>query len=334
MSDTITIKITDDLSGLRLDKALSELLPDMSRSRLQSLIAQGALTCNHKPVSNASQKVKSGQIYTLNVPAPAPSHMPAQKMDLDIIHEDADIIVLNKPAGLTVHPAPGHRDGTLVNALLAHCGDSLSGIGGVSRPGIVHRLDKDTSGLMVIAKHDQAHAHLSEQLASHEVKRTYDAVCWGAATPLEGTITGNIGRAPHNRQKMAVVKSGGKEATTHYKTNRSFQPRDFNAAFASHVTCNLETGRTHQIRVHLTHIGHPLIGDPTYGPTTTARLRQNTHKKMSQDLRDLLAHFSRQALHARALELRHPRTDETMHFTCPLPDDISTLIDALQQSEK
>ncbi len=310
-------------SGQRLDKFLSAQIPETSRARIQSLLEQGCVTCGGKPVSSASIKTKSGQEFTIIIPAAEPSHMPAQAMDLDIIYEDEHLLVINKPAGLTVHPAPGNRDKTLVNALLAHCGESLSGIGGVARPGIVHRIDKDTSGLLVVAKNDAAHNHLSAQLADHTLGRTYAAIVWGAPNPKNGTITGNIGRSPTNRQKMAVVKSGGKPAVTHYKTIDDL-------GIATLVECNLETGRTHQIRVHFLQIGCPLLGDPNYGQTTTSRLNRNIYKQLPDETRTAILAFNRQALHARELRLIHPATNKEMKFSCDLPEDMENLLDILK----
>jgi 23S rRNA pseudouridine1911/1915/1917 synthase len=316
--------VSTDESGLRLDKFLAQKAPDLSRARIQALVEDDAVSCGEKTVTSCSSKVKIGETYQILVPEPEPSHIEPQAMALDIYFEDEHILVLNKPAGLTVHPAPGNRDGTLVNALLAHCGDSLSGIGGVARPGIVHRLDKDTSGLMVVAKHDAAHHHLSDQLSTRTLKRTYNAVAWGHPAPANGTITGAIGRSPANRQKMAIVTKGGKEATTHYRTLRTFD-------IASLVECSLETGRTHQIRVHMLKIGHPLIGDPLYGTGTSTRLKQNIYKKLEDSTRATLLGFTRQALHAKALGLIHPHTQEAMHFECPLPDDMEQLLKALAE---
>ena len=312
--------VGDSEAGQRLDKFLAARLPECSRARIQSLLDQGQLA----PAADASTKIKPGQVYRLTIPDTVPSHIEAQDIPLDIIFEDEHLLVINKPAGLTVHPAPGNRDGTLVNALLAHCGESLSGIGGVARPGIVHRIDKDTSGLLGVAKHDAAHAHLSAQLAQRTLKRTYAAILWGTPKDANGTITGNIGRSPANRQKMAVVKTGGKPAVTHYKTLENF-------SIATLVECNLETGRTHQIRVHCAHMGNPLVGDPVYGQSTAARLKQNIYKSLSSETRAGLLAFNRQALHARALGLIHPVTNTPMHFECEIADDIKHLIDALQQ---
>ncbi len=314
--------VNSENAGLRLDKFLAGQMPEISRARIQSLLEQGHVSCGIQPVSSASAKTKAGQEFTVIIPDAEPSHMLPQAMDLDIIYEDEHLLVINKPAGLTVHPAPGNRDKTLVNALLAHCGESLSGIGGVARPGIVHRIDKDTSGLLVAAKNDTAHNHLSAQLAGHTLGRTYAAIVWGTPKSASGTITGNIGRSPTNRQKMAVVKSGGKHAVTHYKTIENFD-------IATLVECNLETGRTHQIRVHFTHIGCPLLGDPTYGATTASRLNQNIYKHIPRQTRTALLAFNRQALHARELRLIHPATNKEMKFTCPLPGDMLELLATL-----
>ena len=330
--DTYTITTNEEDSGTRLDRFLTSRLPDMSRSRLQDLIAQGCVTCNGKLAEDSSHKVKLGQTYQINVPETVASHIIAQDIALEVVYEDEHMLVINKPAGLTVHPAPGHPDNTLVNALLSHCGDSLSGIGGVARPGIVHRIDKETSGLLVVAKHDTAHLALSAQLVDRSLKRTYVALVWGQPKALQGTITGNIGRSSSNRQKMAVVKSGGKAATTHYKLLETFTPEGMKAPLVSLIECKLETGRTHQIRVHLSFIGHALVGDPVYGQTTVSRLQANTSKSIPAPMRDALLQFKRQALHARSLGLIHPDTKKPMHFACELPDDLNTLLDALRSS--
>ncbi|MBY0408313.1 MAG: RluA family pseudouridine synthase [Rickettsiales bacterium] len=329
MSEIHSIVVSEEASGQRLDKYLSQTLPEMSRSRLQGLIAQGALTHKGEAITDANAKVKAGSVYILAIPEAIASHIAPEDIALDVIFEDEHLLVINKPARLTVHPAPGHADGTLVNALLAHCGASLSGIGGVARPGIVHRIDKDTSGLLVVAKHDAAHNHLSAQLSDHSLKRTYRAIVWGEPKALSGTITGNIGRSTANRQRMAVVKSGGKEAVTHYKVLEKFQPAGIKIPMAALVECNLETGRTHQIRVHFTHIGHPLLGDPAYGPSTATQMKQNIYKPLSDAARETIMGFQRQALHALKLGLIHPATGEEMHFSCPMPADMEKLITAL-----
>lgn len=322
------VEIHEDMAGQRLDKCISLLIPALSRSRVQSLIAAGALTCKGEQCKDAAAKVRSGMLLELRVPEAQPSHLQPQAMALDIMYEDEHLLVLNKPAGLTVHPAPGHPDHTLVNALLAHCGDSLSGIGGVSRPGIVHRIDKDTSGLMVVAKHDTAHAHLSAQLSTRTLGRIYQAVVWGQPPSTHGRIEGNIGRSSANRQKMAVVRSGGKEAITHYRTLESFTCEGRSLPLASLVECKLDTGRTHQIRVHMAHAGNALLGDPLYGQSTRARLH-NLHT-LDDALKQSLMCFERQALHAAQLSLIHPHTAKSMRFECPLPEDMQCLLKALR----
>jgi len=329
--------------GSRLDRFLVRHLPEMSRSRLQDLIAQGCVSCNGKLVQDSSGKVKMGQEFTVTMPEIVASHIVAQNIALDIVYEDEHLLVINKPAGLTVHPGAGNPDMTLVNALLAHCGDTLSGIGGVARPGIVHRIDKDTSGLLVVAKHDIAHVNLSAQLADRSLKRTYLALVWGQPKIAEGTITGNIGRSSSNRQKMAVVKSGGKPAVTHYKLVASYQSSVASKEskekkrrletedwkLFSLLECKLETGRTHQIRVHLAFIGHPLVGDPVYGQTTSSRLQSGQYKALPEELRAALLNFKRQALHAKELGLIHPDTGKAMKFACELPEDMKGLLKVL-----
>ena len=243
------------LDRQRLDKALVALYPSFSRARLQALIAAGYVTRDAQPVTDVNRKVKTGEIYTLTPPPPEPAEPKAESIPLTIVFEDADLLVLDKPAGVVVHPAPGHRDGTLVNALLAHCGASLSGIGGVARPGIVHRLDKDTSGLMIVAKNDHAHQELSKQFADRTLSRTYHALVKGVPTPPAGSIDRPIGRHPQDRKKMAVL-SKGRPALTHYKTLETFDKNG--KPFASLIECKLATGRTHQIRVHLAHLKHPV----------------------------------------------------------------------------
>ncbi len=322
MNATHIVIATDDDIGARLDKFLVARLPEFSRSRLQSLIENGCVACNGTAIEDANVKVKRGQEFTVTVPEAIPSHLLPQDIALNIIYEDDDLLIINKQAGLTVHPGAGNPDNTLVNALLAHCGDSLSGIGGVARPGIVHRIDKDTSGLLVVAKNDVSHVHLSKQLADRSLKRTYTALVWGVPKLPSGTVTGNIGRSPMNRQKMALVKKGGKAAVTHYKVTK-----DFGAL--SLLECQLETGRTHQIRVHMAHIGHALVGDPVYGQATAQRLKASAYKTLSDETKAVLLAFHRQALHAKALTLIHPKTGEKMRFTCKPPADMQTLMESL-----
>jgi pseudouridine synthase, RluA family len=308
-------------AGARLDKWLSERLPDLSRTRIKSLIEQGLVASVEATITDASLKVKAGQAFTVAVPPDRPAEPEAQEIALVVVYEDDDLIVIDKPPGMVVHPAPGSPDQTLVNALLAHCGDSLSGIGGVRRPGIVHRIDKDTSGLLVVAKNDRAHHGLAEQFAAHTLERAYYALVWGVPHPLEGDITGNIGRSPQDRKKMAVVAHGGKHAHTRYRTIRPFA-----GGTASLIECRLSTGRTHQIRVHMTSIGHPLVGDQTYGRSRSARL-----KHIPEDARHALSDFPRQALHAYLLGFNHPTTGERFSFESIISKDISTLMTILER---
>ncbi len=298
----MTALVSQENKGMRLDKFLSVCLP-FSRSRIASFIENGHVS----PALAADTKVVPGQIFTVHIPEAVEATPRPQEIQLNILYEDDDLIVIDKSAGMVVHPGAGNPEGTLVNALLAHCGDSLSGIGGVKRPGIVHRIDKETSGILVIAKNDMAHQKLSEQFACHSIHRVYQAIVYGLPQ-TEGTVEGNIGRSPRNRQKMAIVSTGGKPAVTHYRLLKTLYQRR-----AALVECRLETGRTHQIRVHMTSIGHPLVGDKTYG---------NPPKGTP----DILRHFPRQALHAAVLAFAHPRTGKTLSFSTPLPQDMALLI--------
>lgn len=320
--DNFTLETSPDHAGQRLDRVLATALTTLSRSRIQALIQSGQLMIDGEPATSASQKIKSGQKLSLNIPPPIDPTPRGQDIPLEVIYEDEFLIVINKPAGLVVHPAPGSPDGTLVNALIHHCGDSLSGIGGVRRPGIVHRIDKDTSGLLVVAKCDQAHTGLAEQFARHTIERVYNAVVWGAPIPPMGRIEGDIGRHPTNRQKMAIVKNGGKHAITHYKTLKKFGAGD--APAAALVECRLETGRTHQIRVHMTSLGHPLLGDAVYGrPTRHGR-------GLTADDKATLQTFPRQALHATVIGFIHPLTGQTLKFEVGYPNDIQELLISLE----
>jgi 23S rRNA pseudouridine1911/1915/1917 synthase len=298
-------------SGARLDKALAEA-SGLSRERVKALIGEGQVTVAGAVARNPSAKSKEGAVFAIHVPPPEPLAAEAQDIPLEVVFEDEHLIVVNKPAGLVVHPAAGNRDGTLVNALLHHCRGRLSGINGVARPGIVHRIDKDTSGLLVVAKTDTAHEGLARQFADHSIARAYLAVCAGRPNSAAGTISGRIGRSDANRKKMAVLAPGsarGKHAVTHYKTLKLL--RD-----CTLIECRLETGRTHQVRVHCASIGHPLVGDPVYGRTPAA-------------LRPLLKElgFARQALHAAWLGFDHPVTGERVDFRAELPADMRELID-------
>ncbi|MBR5130303.1 MAG: RluA family pseudouridine synthase [Alphaproteobacteria bacterium] len=301
--------------GTRLDKFLSAAFSDLSRNQIIRLINEENIyrIDENIPVTEPDYKVKEGEQYTLTPPNAIPAIPQAENIALDILYEDDDLLVVNKPAGLVVHPGAGNHSGTLVNALLAHCHETLSGIGGVKRPGIVHRIDKDTSGILVVAKNDFTHIRLSEQFEHHSIERVYDAFVWGYVRNLTGVITGNIGRSPTNRQKMAIVKTGGKHATTHYE-----RISVFGQGLASHIKCILETGRTHQIRVHMASLGHSLIGDQIYGIPN-----KNTPEEIK--------YFPRQALHAGLLGFTHPRTQERMTFETPIPEDMEQLLTLLEE---
>jgi 23S rRNA pseudouridine1911/1915/1917 synthase len=310
----------------RLDKALALAFPDVSRARFQALIAEGAVRVEGVPVTEASHKVKPGDSLSVVLPEPSAADPLPEAIALPIVHEDKDLIVIDKPAGLVVHPGAGNETGTLVNALIAHCGESLSGIGGVRRPGIVHRLDKDTSGLLVVAKNDRAHQGLSEQFAAHgrdgRLERSYLAIVWGVPERRSGTVSAAIGRSTANRQKMAVSRSAAaREAMTHYEVLESLGK----PPVASLIRCQLETGRTHQIRVHMAHIGHPLMGDGVYG----AGFRSSA-AKLSEASKTALKSLNRQALHATTLGFEHPVSGRPMRFESPAPADFGTLLGALR----
>ncbi|HEX7760003.1 MAG TPA: RluA family pseudouridine synthase [Caulobacteraceae bacterium] len=304
-------------AGGRLDKALADHLPELSRSRVQALLAAGAVSRDGVAVTDASARTQAG-LYRLLVPAVVVAEPQPEAIPLNVLYEDQHLIVIDKPAGMAAHPAPGTQSGTLVNALLRHCGASLSGIGGVARPGIVHRLDKDTSGVMVAAKTDAAHQGLSALFAAHDIGRTYIALVRGALSPARGTIETRLGRSAHDRKKMAVLKTGGREAITHYLTAQTFGRAA--KPLASEVRCTLETGRTHQIRVHLASKGSPVLGDPVYGAGAPA-----APVKAAM----LEAGLARQALHAAVLGFRHPITGENLRFETPPPDDMRALESAL-----
>ncbi len=316
-------------AGWRLDRFLAAALGDISRSRIQQLLESGAVSHTRKTIRDGNFRVKPGEAFTIVIPPPAPAEPLGQDIPLDVVYEDTDLIVINKPAGLVVHPAAGNLDGTLVNALIAHCGASLKGVGGVARPGIVHRLDKDTSGLLVAAKNERAMASLAKQFANHTIERAYQAIVWGGPRTGEGLIEGQIGRSPFDRKRMAVLRGGGKTARTRYRLVERFG--DPERPFASLIECRLETGRTHQIRVHLTHIGHPLIGDPSYG-----RARQAPRPKTPEEEVAYAAatDFPRQALHACVLGFQHPGLHRTMRFESPWPADMAALVKALRGLKK
>ncbi len=300
-------------AGRRLDQMLAAAVPQLSRSRLKALIAEGAVASAGAAVGDPALKVRAGQIFDIMVPDPQPAVPAPQALDLAVVYEDDALLVIDKPAGLVVHPAAGHGDGTLVNALLAHCGGSLSGIGGVVRPGIVHRLDKETSGLMVVAKTDQAHRGLAGQFADRSLWRGYTALVRGVPRPGEGVIDAPIGRSTGDRKRMAVRRRDGKPAVTRYRLVRGF------AGQAAELALRLDTGRTHQIRVHLASIGHPVLGDPIYG-----------RRPRGRDGRALEGSIGRQALHAAEIGFRHPDDGRAMRFTSALPMDMAALAHHLE----
>ena len=301
----IHLTVDSSAAGERLDRYLAGAVEGLTRSAAAKLLEEGQVTLGGKPLGK-NYRLQGGEVLTVSLPEPEPAEALPQNIPLDVVYEDADLIVINKPVGLVVHPAPGHPDGTLVNALLFHCAGSLSGVGGALRPGIVHRIDRDTSGLLVAAKNDFAHLSLSAQLQDHSLCRTYEAVVVGNVREDRGTVDAPIGRHPTDRKKMAVTDKNSRPAITHYEVLRRYPGYTY-------LRCQLETGRTHQIRVHMAYIGHPLYGDTVYGAKRPA------------------ADMTGQCLHAVALDLTHPRTGERMHFTCPLPEEFTRLLQKLER---
>ena len=322
-----------DAAGVRLDQWLAAALgPDFSRNRVQALIRQGAVSVNGAPAGETRRRMAEGDRVTVEMPEPEPAAPQGEDIALDILHEDDQLIVINKPAGLVVHPGAGNWTGTLVNALIHHCGDSLSGIGGVKRPGIVHRLDKDTSGVMVVANTDKAHKALSEAFADHgregDLKRAYVALVWNIPARMAGTVDAPLGRAA-DRVRRAVVpenRDDARHAVTHYTVLERYGQADSRSVEAALVECRLETGRTHQIRVHMAHIGHSVVGDPDYG--TAFRTKAN---RLPEPLKSQVQALPRQALHARLLEFRHPDTHIVMRFEAPLPEDMAEIIQGFRK---
>jgi 23S rRNA pseudouridine1911/1915/1917 synthase len=311
-TQTINVRLEPAHAGWRLDRALAATVPTLSRERLKALIRSGAVEAGGKLMRDPATKVRGEEALRVAVPQPAPAHNEAQDIPLKIMFEDEHLLVVDKPAGLVVHPAAGNLDGTLVNALLHHCGGSLSGIGGVARPGIVHRIDKDTSGLLVVAKTDTAHEGLSKQFAAHSIDRRYLAIVDGVPKPSQGTVDAPLARSTTNRKKIAIVEgSRGRRAVTHWRRLNVLR-------HAALLECRLETGRTHQVRVHMASIGHPLLGDQVYGRFG------KTHGKMLKEL-----HFERQALHATELGFTHPVTKLRLSFSSPMPPDMQELFNAL-----
>lgn len=317
---------TEDEVGIRLDRFLHQKLPELSRSRYKELIKTGHVSLQGRNIEEPNHRVKPEHIYEVKIPAPQDADPEPENIPLSIIYEDDDVCVIDKPAGMVVHPASGNWSGTLVNALLYHFGDNLSGVGGVRRPGIVHRLDKDTSGLLVVTKNDTAHYSLSDQFASHgrdgRLTRQYQALVWGMPKRRKSTIHTQLARHPGNRVKIAVVNEGGKEAITHYACVKSFSSKG--TKIASLVSCQLETGRTHQIRVHMAHIGHPLLGDMVYGAGF-----KTSAQNLSDEARKALNRLGRQALHASTLGFEHPTSGEKMLFESALPPSMQKLTDLL-----
>ncbi len=331
--DNRKVLTADETAEGRLDAWLTaQVGEEFSRSRIKALIKDGQVLLKGAPVTDPQRKVRAGDSYEITLPEPEDPAPKGENIPLEILYEDEDVIVISKPAGLVVHPGPGNWTGTLVNALIHHCGDTLSGIGGVRRPGIVHRLDKDTTGVMVVAKNDMAHRHLSLQFADHgrtmPLERAYQAIVWGRPRSLSGTIDAPLGRATGDRTRRAVKRpenESADEAITHYEVLERFHESPDASALASLVECHLETGRTHQIRVHMAHIGHPLLGDAVYG--AGFRTKANL---LPDEARKIVKAFDRQALHAYMLQFEHPRTGKVMHFEVALPDDMVELADALR----
>jgi 23S rRNA pseudouridine1911/1915/1917 synthase len=322
-----TVAIGADEAGLRLDRVLAAHLAQLSRSRLKALIVAGHVTIAGRTIRDPATAVKSGDLVKVTLPPPESAVPQGEEIPLNVVYEDNAIIVIDKPKDLVVHPAAGHASGTLVNALIAHCSDSLSGIGGVKRPGIVHRLDKDTTGLMVVAKTDKAHRALAKQFAEKgegPLRRGYLAFVWGVPAKPKGTIDAPLGRHPQARDKQAV-RGSGRTAVTHWQVLERFAPPGAKAPVASLLACTLETGRTHQIRVHLAHLGHPILGDATYGTGFRTKVTL-----LAPKARDALSALERQALHAYLLVIEHPETGKVLEFQSELPGDLCRLRDALR----
>lgn len=323
--EVLELTLPEEQAGQRADKALAALSPELSRTRIQALIEEGQVSINGDVLGSASRKLEAGDHVRIVMPAPVPSVPAAENIPLDIVYEDEDLLVINKAAGMVVHPGAGNWSGTLVNALLHHCADSLSGIGGVVRPGIVHRLDKDTSGLMIVAKNDKAHRHLAAQLSDRSLSRTYFAVVLGVPMPIKGVIDQPIGRDKVSRLKMSIRGTNLRDARTHYFVTERY------GEACSLVQCQLETGRTHQIRVHMQLLGYPLVGDPLYGPQRTALSSKLKKAGYETEIIEKICNFSRQALHAAAIEFIHPRTETALEFEIEPPEDFCNLLKMLEK---
>ena len=322
--NTFNTVVRLNFNGYRIDKFLQSQITEFTRTRLQSLIHDGQVQLNDNIINNPAKKIKEKDEIKINFPAPKKTLIKPNKISLDILYDDDDIIIINKPSGVVVHPGAGNYDGTLVNALLFHYKDKLSNIGGKLRPGIVHRIDKNTSGILVIAKNDFSHTNLSEQFSNHTIKRTYEALVWGSIKPKNGKISERISRNIKNRQLMAVSKNKGKIAITNYKTLKIFQ--NLNLPKISLIECNLETGRTHQIRVHMNYKGNPIVGDKSYGKT------KKKYKTINKTIEKKINNFGRQALHAKSLGFLHPRNKKNIFFESGRPDDFEMLIKSLEKA--
>lgn len=324
-TERLRLVIDENGDGLRMDKALSMLESDLSRSRIKNLIEAGQVLLNRVPCADAARKVKSGDEVVIDIPPPEPAQPQPENIPLDVVYEDEDLLVLNKPAGLVVHPGAGNYTGTLVNALLYHCGDSLSGIGGVLRPGIVHRLDKDTSGLMIVAKNDRTHRGLAAQLEDRSLSRLYKALVFKIPVPLKATIDQPVGRHHVNRQQMTINRKNGRDAQTHYHVIERF------GEACSLIECKLQTGRTHQIRVHMEFIKHNVIGDPLYGAQSNAITAALKKSDYNAKVVEAVLAFPRQALHAQGLSFIHPSSGEEVSLETDLPGDINKLLKLLRK---
>ena len=316
LAGRIELETGAEHEGQRLDRFLAARLPELSRSRLQSLVREGYLRQGGRSIAEPGRRVKPGERFELELPPPRPARPAAETARLEVLFEDEHLLVLVKPAGLVVHPAPGHAGGTLVNALLAHCGPSLSGIGGVQRPGIVHRLDREVSGVMVVAKHDRAHIGLAGQFSVHAIERVYEAIVWGLPAAAEGSVDRPIGRHPVDRKRMAVVRNGGKRAVTHWRVLAAAGTR------AAQLALTLQTGRTHQIRVHTSSLGHPIVGDRLYGRGRDGRLPEAAARAIGS--------LDRILLHARHLGFTHPITGEPLAFSMPPPPLFARVLELLR----